>query len=82
MPKKRVRWRAPLMAENFEVIADAAVAAMFWVDGRIEPTASAKVLMDENLVVATRAFKARLRAELTERGFHVWPKDKPERRAS
>ena len=74
MPKKRVKWRAPLMAENFEVIADAAASAMHWVDGRIDPTPSAKVLVDENIVIATRKFKAQLRRELTERGFDVWPK--------
>lgn len=77
--KRRVTWRAPLMPENFEVIAEAAVAAMFWVDGRIDPTPSAKVLVDENLVIATRAFKARFRKELNERGFDVRPEHRKAR---
>jgi len=74
--KKRVQravGKQPMFGEHFEVIAEAAAAAMHWVDGRIEDTASAKVLMNENIVVATRKFKAQLRRELKERGFDVFP---------
>lgn len=58
--------------DHFEAIADAAMRAMFWVDGRIEPTDSAAV--NGNDVTATRKFKAQLRKELRDAGFNVLPK--------
>lgn len=64
--------RPKLSFDEFEAIADAAMRAMFWVDGRIEPTDSARV--DGNEVTATRKLKASLRRELRAAGFDIWAK--------
>lgn len=63
-----------LLTNRFEAIADAAMRAMFIVDGRIEPTASATYndRGGDDAVVATRKFKAQFRRELTRANFRVW----------
>lgn len=68
--------RTNLFFENFEAIADAAMRAMFIVDGRIDPTPSAtyKPGSDYNAIVATRRFKAQFRKELKAANFNVWAK--------
>lgn len=60
--------------ESFEAFAEAAVVAMFDVDGRIEDTGSAKVDVNANTINPTRKFKAALRRELKARNFHIWAK--------
>lgn len=64
--------RPKLAFHEFEAIADAAMRAMFWTDGRIESTDSAKV--EGNNVLATRKFKAYLRKELRAANFEIWAK--------
>lgn len=66
--------KATLFFDRFEAIAEAAVVAMFNVDGRIEDTASAKVSVGANTIIPTRKFKAALRRELKARNFHIWAK--------
>lgn len=66
--------KAQLFCDRFEAIAEAAVNAMFAVDGRIDDTPSAKAAGDGNGVVPTRAFLAQLRRELVRRNFAIWPK--------
>lgn len=66
--------KAQLFFDRFEAIAEAAVVAMFDVDGRIEDTSSAKVDVNANTINPTRKFKAALRRELKARNFHIWAK--------
>ena len=66
----------PIMFDRFEAIADAAMRAMFIVDGRIDPTPSAKYPSDGSYsdLYATRTFKAQFRKELRAANFKVWTK--------
>jgi len=71
--------RTNMFFENFEAIADAAMRAMFVVDGRIDPTPSATyddvgTTYSYNDVIATRRFKAQFRKELNAANFDVWSK--------
>lgn len=67
---------AQLFADRFEAIADAAMRAMFIVDGRIEPTPSATYPRDGGYsdIIATRKFKAQFRKELRAANFKIWAK--------
>lgn len=66
--------KAQLFFDRFEAIAEAAVVAMFEVDGRIEETASAKIDVFEFTVKPTKQFKAAFRRELKARNFEIWKK--------
>lgn len=60
---------------EFEAIADAAMRAMFLVDGRIEPTASATYPVGGySDIIATRRFKAQFRKDLRAANFVIWTK--------
>jgi hypothetical protein len=67
--------KANLFFDRFEAIAEAAVVAMFDVDGRIDDTGCATVDVNAvNAITPTRKFKAALRRELKARNFHIWAK--------